>query len=324
MRIRKDFEKFQTEFARRFVDNYKIKKNSLVNDLSKFRTANQLELEAISLRQLNALRAQEIALTERNFEVQKKDYEDTLRDLRRELDNEKKDRMIVMNQMLKSMETEKNTRIRAYNYLIKDEDGTGKFEARMRDRLAQNADDVEFYKAKLLEKINMEEKEANARVNMRNFNKRIKFTEQGIEVYGVPRMIDHIYDLVAKLRSGNLPNSSPKRLAALEDIAVYLAHKPVTFLRHFGFVNAITFDMKTLDHKSLAMSLYILSKIAQDEIFALEMCDDRIVSILKEFLEAQESLVRLMALQCFSQLCCVEKVREKLTGEVDFSEIGCS
>ena len=164
----------------------------------------------------------------------------------------------------------------------------------------------------------MDEKESNARVNMRNFNKRIRFTEHGIEVFGVPRMIDHIYDLVAKLRSGSLPNSSPKRLAALEDIAVYLAQKPVTFLRHFGFVNAITLDMKSLDHKSLCMSLYILSKIAEDQIFAIEMCDDRVVQLLKEFLEAPEGLVRMMSLQCFSQLCSTEKVRDNLRTEVIF------
>lgn len=52
---------------------------------------------------------------------------------------------------------------------------------------------IEFYKARLFEKVTYSEDEANIRVNMRNFTKRIQFLDTGVEVFGHPRSIDHIY-----------------------------------------------------------------------------------------------------------------------------------
>ena len=57
------------------------------------------------------------------------------------------------------------------------------------ERLTQ----VDFYKAKLLEKVSYYESEANIRINMRNFTKRITYSDDGIKLYGNPKSLDHIY-----------------------------------------------------------------------------------------------------------------------------------
>ena len=199
-RIKQDFNSILIKFAESFVSNDVLRKRVLVEELDKFRDTNKLELTNIYLKEEVKRKTEEIVMLNQNTKEQEVQYENALVELRRELDNQRKDKMIVMNQMIKSMETEKNTRVKAYSFLTKkietvEQENEIHFDVKKRDRLAQNSDDVDFYKARLLDKVNQQETEANIRINMRNFTKRITSTEEGLKLYGHPKSLDHIYGI---------------------------------------------------------------------------------------------------------------------------------
>lgn len=142
-RTKQDFNHILIKFAESFVNNDELKKQSLLEELTKFRNTNKLEIENLILRQQVLRKQEEIKLLEGNLGVLEKRFDKEATGLRRDLENEKKDKMIVMNQMIKSMETEKTTRIKAYSFLTGDgEEGVDMNEIRRQDRLAQNQDDV--------------------------------------------------------------------------------------------------------------------------------------------------------------------------------------
>jgi len=257
------------------VNNDELKKQVLLEELTKFRNTNKLEIENLILKQQVLRKQEELKLLEGNLEVLGKRFDKEATQLRRDLENEKKDKLIVMNQMIKSMETEKNTRIKAYSFLASDgNDGVDMNEIRRQDRLAQNQDDVEFYKGKLLEKIAVHEKESNMRINMRNFNKRIIQRPEGLRFYGHPRSLDHIYDLISKLKQSIYPLKSAKRRAVLEDIALYVQYKSCSFLRHFGFAAAVGFQIEALDIETQEICLFILSKMSLDPVLVQEIFEE--------------------------------------------------
>jgi hypothetical protein len=115
----------------------------LLEELTKFRNTNKLEIENLILKQQVLRKQEQTKLLDGNLQILGKRFDKEATQLRRDLENEKKDKLIVMNQMVKSMETEKTTRIKAYSFLAPDgQDGLDIHEVRRQDRLAQNQDDV--------------------------------------------------------------------------------------------------------------------------------------------------------------------------------------
>jgi hypothetical protein len=143
-RTRQDFNYMLIKFAETFVNNDELRKQALLEELTKFRNANKLEIENLIVREEVARKQEEVKLVQKNLESLQSRFDKEVTTLRRDLENEKKDLLIVMNQMIKSMETEKNTRIKAYRLLSNDNPNRNQevTETRMKDRLAQNQDDV--------------------------------------------------------------------------------------------------------------------------------------------------------------------------------------
>lgn len=83
-------------------------------------------------------------------------------------------------------------------------------------------DDVEIYKTRLVEKLIHTENETNARLNIRNFNRRKILEDEGITFYGNPRNLDHIYDTISKLKRNVYGLEKPERKVALEEIALHI------------------------------------------------------------------------------------------------------
>lgn len=154
-RTKQDFNFMLIKFAETFVNNDELRKQALLEELTRFRNTNKYEIENLIVREELGRKQEEVKHIQKNLEFLQGRFDKEVTSLRRDLENEKKDLLIVMNQMIKSMETEKSTRIKAYQLLShdnpdKDQEMT---ETRMRDRLAQNQDDVmnDVYSGRVLQ-----------------------------------------------------------------------------------------------------------------------------------------------------------------------------
>lgn len=182
---------------------------------------------------------------------------------------------------------------------------------------------MEFYKARLLEKISFLEDETNIRMNMRNFTRRKILSDSGITFYGNPKSLDHIYgtervqeDVVTKIKKNVYPLNSPKRNTSLEEIAVYIQYKPASFLRHFGFVEGVSISLKSTDLETQQTCLFILSKLAQDTVLCQEIINVGGYDLIRQFLVAQDEILRILALAAYEPLTQFDKVKDGMTKRV--------
>ena len=121
-----------------------------------------------------------------------------------------------------------------------------------------------------------------------------------------------IADLLGKLKAGTYPLKSPKRKAVLEEIALYVQYKPAPFLRHFGFVQAIGTSINTLEKESQELCLYILTKLAKDQILAREIIDEGMFASLKKFFTYGDLRLKVMGLAAIEPLCYFDDIKQRM------------
>lgn len=73
---------------------------------------------------------------------------------------------------------------------------------------------MDMFKYRLLEKLIFIDQEGNLRQNINNYNRRKLLTDEGITYYGNPKSLDHIYDVIMKIRKNAFPLNSEKRKTA--------------------------------------------------------------------------------------------------------------
>lgn len=125
-----------------------------------------------------------------------------------------------------------------------------------------------------------------------------------------------IADLLGKIKNNVYPLKSPKRKAALEEVALYCQYKPTPFLRHFGFVQAIGSSIVTLDKESQELCLFILTRFSKDHVLKKEIIDDGLYPTIKKLLTIGDVKSRIMALEALVPLHDYDEIKDKLTKKV--------
>ena len=148
-------------------------------------------------------------------------------------------------------------------------------------------------------------------------NQKMKIlSEQGIVFHGNPKSLDYMYDLVTKMKKNVFPIDTPKRKAALEEIAVYVEHKPAHYFRNFGFVEVVVISLRSHDVETRIICLSILTKLAQDELLRREVYEMDTFEIVKQLLVVQDEILRLFTLSVYESLCDFTQIKESLMKKV--------
>lgn len=142
-KMKDDFSFMLTKYAEIFVNTDKLKKEILLEELSKFRELNKIEIENMELKEELKMKEKEIEDLRKRKKIDHESYISDVVSLKKRLIEERKDKLIMMNDMIKAIENEKNTRVKVLGILKGEEDG-GDIEKKrkMKDRLSQNVDDV--------------------------------------------------------------------------------------------------------------------------------------------------------------------------------------
>lgn len=172
------------------------------------------------------------------------------------------------------------------------------------------------YKMRLLEKMVCGDEEGVFRADTSNTTKMKIMAEQGIKYHGNPKSLDYMYDLVSKMKKNDLPLDTPKRKLALEEIAIYVEHKPAHYFKHFGFVEVVVISLKSTDNETRIICLAIISKLSQDEVLCKEIYEMGAFESIKQLLVAQEEVLRLLTLSVYESLCGFETIKEGLMKKV--------
>lgn len=96
------------------------------------------------------------------------------------------------------------------------------------------------------------------------------------------------------------------RRTGLEEIAVYIQNKPASFLRFFGFVDAVIASLKSNDLEIVQNCLFLLSKFAEDPILKEEIIEKRGFEYLRECLISPHEVTRILTLAVYEQLSSSE------------------
>ena len=147
-RIKNDLNFVVSKYAEAFVNSDSLRRQLLLEELSKFKeiTAQTLENKLLSynLKQ----RTQELQLLQKQHDRKLEKYTKELRSLKKEIEEEKKEKLMMMEHMVRLLEREKITRERIFGYMENDDsddENNGrrdKEEPLTKDRLAQFFDDV--------------------------------------------------------------------------------------------------------------------------------------------------------------------------------------
>jgi hypothetical protein len=146
-RIKNDYIFVLSKFAESFVGSNSLRQSVLLEEISRYKTTNELELENMDLKyQLKKEKTNEEKVR-KVYEKKQEAYSKQIGTLKVHITAEKKEKLKLMQQMITLLEKEKNTRERILEYM---EEGDDDFledkketDGVKRDKLASHFEDVE-------------------------------------------------------------------------------------------------------------------------------------------------------------------------------------
>lgn len=152
-RIKNDLNFVVSKYAEAFVNSDSLRRQLLLEELSKFKEITAQTLENKMLTNTLKQRSQELQLLQKQHDRKLEKYTKEIRNLKKEIEEEKREKLKMMEHMVRLLEREKTTRERIFGYMENDDsdDETrgrrDKEEPLTKDRLAQFFDDVRLLEA---------------------------------------------------------------------------------------------------------------------------------------------------------------------------------